>query len=109
MSKFSVLLFASVLSSMAACGYINGKGDADKFAEQFIDDNFPGAVATSHQCQSRDTDGNGYVTCSVSVQWDASSPRREVVPLECAVNRAGNGCNNEGCRPLAVFGRSGRQ
>jgi hypothetical protein len=93
---------------MAACSYVNGQGDAKKFAERFIADNFHDAAATSYQCQSRDTDENGYVTCSVTVQWSADDPAREMIPLECAVNRTGSGCSNEGCRPMVAFGRPGR-
>lgn len=106
-SRFSITLAAAVLMSIAACSYYNGRGDAEEFARRFVADNFVGAHDVSTQCQGRDTDDNGYVTCSVTVQWDKDDSRREMIPLECAVNRVGSGCSNEGCRPLATFGRSG--
>ena len=107
--KFSATIAAAVLASMAACSYMNGRGDAKKFAEEFIAQNFADAAATHYQCQSRDTDGNDYVTCSVTVQWDPTDSAREIIPLECAVNRTGNGCNNDGCRPLVTFARPSRR
>jgi hypothetical protein len=102
---FSVVTALGVVGSMVACSYIAGSGDADKFAEDWSRVNTFGAADVSHQCQTRDTDGNGYVSCTVSVQWERGNPRREMIPIECAVNRVGNGCNVEGCRPLAAFGR----
>lgn len=86
----------------AACPYVNGRGDANKFAAAWISENLPDATRTSHTCQSRDTDNNGYVTCTVSATFIGDT-RPEIIPLECGVNRVGTGCNVEGCRPLATF------
>lgn len=100
MNKFSVFLAFCIVASIAACSIINGQGDAKKFAEQFAQENYGRAAHYSINCQTRDTDDNGYVTCSISVQWDNENPRRELIPIECSVNRTGSGCNNEGCRPM---------
>lgn len=96
-----------VLISLAACSYINGKGDAEKFVEQFKATHLAEAKHVTHHCQGRDTDENGYVSCTLTVDWGIQGERPEIIPIECAVNRAGNGCSNEGCRPLATFGRRG--
>ncbi len=97
-------LLISCLLSVAACSYINGKGDAEEFAATFQHEHFANAKTVSHTCQSRDTDNNNYVSCTFTVDWGIAENPPEIIPVECAVNRVGNGCSNEGCRPLAAFG-----
>lgn len=98
-----------VIATLVACSYANGKGDAEKFIASFVQEHMAGAKSVHHTCQTRDTDDNGYVSCTLTVDWGVEGERPEIVPLECAVNRFGSGCNNEGCRPLAAFGRPGRK
>lgn len=99
MKRLNLVAF---IVAFAACSYINGKGDAEESAAAWVRDNLPGATFSNHECQDRDTDDNGYVSCTVSVRWE-NDPGIEIIPIECSVNRAGNGCGNKGCRPLATF------
>lgn len=97
--------FAIVIASLVVgCSYINGQGDAEKFVEQFKSAHMSAAKSVTHTCQTRDTDDNGYVSCTVTVDWGIANERPEIVPIECAVNKVGSGCNVEGCRPLSAFG-----
>jgi hypothetical protein len=98
---------AFVILTVAACSYVNGKGDAEKFVEDFTTTHLADAKTVTHHCQGRDTDENDYISCTLTVNWGIAGERPEIIPIECAVNRAGNGCSNEGCRPLATFGRRG--
>lgn len=41
---------AIVLSCVAACSYINGKGDGEKFVEQFKATHLSGAKTVTHHC-----------------------------------------------------------
>lgn len=100
MLRYAVVAIFCILG----CSYMNGKGDAEKFVEQFKRTHLASAKTVTHHCQGRDTDDNGYVACTLTVDWGIANERPEIVPIECAVNRTGSGCNNEGCRPLATFG-----
>lgn len=92
-----------VLMGLVGCSYISGKGDADKFADEWAATNLDGAEDVAHTYQSRDNDDNGYVTCTISARWPGSS-ERQIIPVECGVNRTFTGCQVEGCRPLTPLG-----
>jgi hypothetical protein len=97
-------LTTAVLAAFIGCNYINGKGDADKFADEWAAANLDGATDVRHTCQSIDSDDNGYVTCTVSVTWPGSS-ERQIIPVECGVNRATTGCDIQGCKPMMPYSR----
>lgn len=77
-----------VIGIFAFGAYIAGKGDADHAAQQWVDRWAPGAA---FECQSRDTNDDGYVTCTVKQDDQLES-------IECGVDRWYHGWQTEGCR-----------
>lgn len=98
MKKSTKYVWAITLVGFAGCNHLAGKGDAEQFAAAWVEQNLVGAKATHAECQSIDSDDNGYVTCTASATWPEG---REIYPIECGVNRWHTGCNIQGCRPLA--------
>lgn len=66
------------------------KAEAQQYGKEMFGDSYQGV-----SCASADTDGDGYVTCSISVKQPNGT--LEVVGIECA--GAWNINNNKGCRP----------
>lgn len=93
-----VLLATVAFGGLVAGGsYMAGKGDAEAFAREWSTRFRPGSDV---ECQGRDTDSNGYVTCTVSYEQDG---RTEVEPIECGVNRWYHGLDVTGCNPLVYI------
>lgn len=92
---FSILAIASVvlgfLVPLIGSGESN-KRHAEEEARTFAADLYPGQ---NHRvsCMSTDTDGNGYVSCTLIV-------REQPIPIECA-NRYSI-TRNTGCRPMRI-------
>lgn len=85
--------------------YLAGQGDGLKFAREWVLRYRPGW--TVGECQPRDTDDNGYVTCTLvppSGDPDGDDPE----PIECGVNRWYHGLNVTGCKPV-FYQRGGRR
>lgn len=82
-----------------AAPHIAGQGDAPRFAAQWRDRWKPGAEL---ECQPRDTDNNGYLTCTVGTPGTD-----DLTAIECGVNRWYHGLNVTDCRLMRGF--SGRQ
>lgn len=102
-------LTLAVLASIAACGYFNGQGDAEKYAKEWVDTNLQGAKHTSFTCTGRDTDDNGYVSCTASAMWEGET-RPDIIPLECATGKStGGGCGSSGCKALPTFQNNRRR
>lgn len=72
-----------------------GPGDAHKFAQEWVDKWHPNDSAQI-ECQGRDTDDNGYVTCTVG--WKDPDGATQLEAIECGVNRWFHGYNITGCR-----------
>ena len=85
---------------LIAGSYIAGQGDAPRAAHAW------GAKFrkgwTVGECQPRDTDDNGYITCTLIGPDEGDDPE----PIECGVNRWYHGLNVEGCKPV-FYSRGG--
>lgn len=92
-------LFAIVIGVLTGCSYMNGKGHADEYARDWVATNIPANLHPRFQCMTRDTDDNGYVSCTVTYDVPTDGTV-EMLPIECGVNEVGTGCGNEGCKPL---------
>lgn len=77
---------------------IAGKGDSERFADEWVKRWRPGAVV---ECQARDSDDNGYNTCTVG--WTDDAGVSHVDAIECGINRWYQGFNVTGCRPMKGY------
>jgi hypothetical protein len=101
------VILAVTIGGLTGCSYMNGKGDADEYAQTWVTQNIPANLKPRFQCMSRDTDDNGYVSCTVS--YDTPDGTIEMLPIECGVNKVGTGCGNEGCKPMMPVRLPGRR
>lgn len=88
----AVVGLAAVIILVVGGSFWAGAGDAPASAEAWVKEWRPGAKV---ECQKRDTDGNGYVSCTVGFERNGE---REVESIECGVNRWYHGFNTSGCR-----------
>lgn len=79
------LLFL-LIATVASC---RGVGEAENSAKSFADRRFEGHKGV--ECMDRDTDGDGYVSCTVFMPNDA-------IAIECATENLRAGCSSSGCR-----------
>lgn len=69
------------------------KGYAESQAKQYAQS--LGMKGATVNCVNMDTDGDGYVSCTIATP--GPDGKMDLQPVECAANQ--NGCNrNEGCR-----------
>lgn len=78
-----------LVTVLASC---RGVGEAENSAKAFADRRFENS--TGVECMERDSDGDGYVSCTIFLPDDA-------VGIECATENLHAGCNNSGCRMAA--------
>lgn len=93
-SVFVVFVFVAFIGAVVTGGcrsVIQDPEDAKAAARQWAQEMWPGHKP-GVSCAARDTDGDGYVGCSVT------DPRGNVVALECAAALTWN----EGCKPVVV-------
>jgi hypothetical protein len=92
-------VIALVLGCVILVGgrYFAGQGDALDTAHAWTAKWRPGATV---ECQTLDTDGNGYVSCTVG------TPDGEIDAIECGVNRWYNGWRTTGCRLMKGYSGS---
>lgn len=81
--KGAIVAMALVIG---ACGLGEAKVSAEKFAEQHFQDD-----VQSVTCMTRDSDGDGYVSCTVFLKSTPTQP----MAIECATGIMS--CNS-GCR-----------
>lgn len=84
LTLFAALVLASS-SILTACGV----GEAKNSAKSFASRNFKNH--TGVECMSRDSDGDGYASCTIFLPNDA-------IAIECATEKLTTGCGNTGCR-----------
>lgn len=90
----SLIGSVSVAAALAAAGaYIAGQGDAPLFAKSWAEKHRPGWSVG--ECQSRDTNDDGYITCTLD-----GPPGSDPEPIECGVNRWYHGYRVSGCKPV---------
>jgi hypothetical protein len=75
--------------------------NADDLAHQWIQEVFPPEEARTARvsCQSTDSDGNGYVSCTLNITREGEE---QLVPIECHAYVMIN--LGDTCRPLVPFG-----
>lgn len=95
------IVLAILLGATLAIGgsYFAGRGDAAESAKAWVAKWRPGA---SIECQARDTDGNGYVSCTVG------GDGAPIEAIECGVNRWYHGFQTRGCRLMKGYAGSQR-
>lgn len=80
------------LGSIPACGsYLAGQGGAPAAARAWVDRNRPSWYVS--ECQPRDTNRDGYVTCTIV------GPGEAIDAIECGVDRWFHGFGVSGCKP----------
>lgn len=80
------------LGSIPTCGsYLAGQGGAPTAARAWVERNRPSWRWS--ECQPHDTNGDGYVTCTIIGPGDA------VDAIECGVDRWFHGFGVSGCKP----------
>lgn len=80
------------LGAIPACGsYLAGQGGAPTAARAWVERNRPSWRWS--ECQPHDTNGDGYVTCTIIGPGDA------VDAIECGVDRWFHGFGVSGCKP----------
>ena len=79
---------------------------ANELAEQWIDEVFPAEEArTAHaSCQATDSDGNGYVSCTLNMTRNGEE---QLIPIECHAYVMVN--FGDTCRPLVPLTMGGRR
>jgi len=70
---------------------------ADELAAQWVQQVFPPAEAQTARvvCQATDSDGNGYVSCTLNIQRNGEE---QLIPIECHAYVMAN--FGDTCRPL---------
>lgn len=104
MKKITTIVAIAVLT--AGCTYIAGSGEAPQAARDWADEHVVAGrsgLRVSTSCTGRDTDNDGYVSCTLTVV-DASTQDEHQWPtethtLECGVNHPLSGCATTGCKP----------
>lgn len=89
-------IFVLALLVTASCGIGEAKKSADAYAQR----NW-GEDVKSVECMTKDSDSDGYVSCTVLLKSAPAQP----VPIECGTER-GMSCNS-GCR--VATGNSAKQ
>ena len=89
---FNRIAMTLALVALLGCQYPE-RGYAEKQAKEYATD--LGLEVKAARCTNMDTDGDGYVSCTLSVTDKEGKDRLEAI--ECAA--FANGCSmNEGCR-----------
>ena len=83
MKKIILFVLISVVASCRGPG--KSEASAKSFAERRFENN------TGVECLDRDTDGDGYVSCTIFLPNDA-------IAIECATENHVLGCSSSGCR-----------
>lgn len=80
----------ALIAFLASCSH--SVGDAPKDAKRFAFAHYDNVKSVA--CMAQDSDGNGYVSCTIFL------PDNETAPIECATgNVFADGCGgNKGCR-----------
>lgn len=79
-----------LLSILAGAMNNNNSGQAEHDAKAFVTKMY-GATNANASCMDRDTDNNGYVSCTVV--YDKANGEQVAMPLECGANFSWNtGC-----------------
>ncbi len=70
---------------------------ANELAEEWVGEVFPPAEARSARvtCQATDSDGNGYVSCTLNIERNGEE---QLIPIECHAYLVAN--FGDTCRPL---------
>lgn len=84
--SLGIAVIVNVVSDLTGVSHSKAVREAQDWAELM------GYTVKGTTCSARDTDGDGYVSCSVLVTNE--SGRSDVVPLECAAAAT----FNDGCR-----------
>lgn len=88
-----IFTMATLMLFGVSCSQCGGSGDAPASARKWAEAHYAGKY-TSVECLPRDTDGDGYVSCTVFFKKAG-----DVIGLECATGRInGDGCSQKGCR-----------
>ena len=95
-------ILAAILGGFVFRGCASSKGSAEEEARAYAQS--MGLKLQGVDCMNRDTDGDGYVSCSLSVIGKDGTTSIE--PLECAARWS---WNNDGCKvPVMRVQRRGR-
>jgi flagellar basal body-associated protein FliL len=77
--------FLLTLAALTLCGCSAVIGadtaEAESYAQEFVAKNFPQANVQNLECQNADSDGDGYVSCTVSLKEGAKT---RLQAIECA-------------------------
>ncbi|KKW45620.1 MAG: hypothetical protein UY96_C0017G0021 [Parcubacteria group bacterium GW2011_GWB1_56_8] len=84
------LLAVIALLTLAACA---NTSKAENLAREYATANYPGHEIVNVSCQNTDSDGDGYVSCNLSLR----TPKDEILtpPIECSggwIQLFANGC-----------------
>ncbi len=91
------ILSAIACGNLANCSGVNAQGDATASMRQYMTNMYRAPTARI-QCVGRDSDGDGYVSCSGA--YEDAEGKTQVVNVECAY------WISEGCRlPKVGFRR----
>jgi prepilin-type N-terminal cleavage/methylation domain-containing protein len=84
-------ILVAILGGFAFRGCASSKGTAEEEARAYAQS--MGMKIEGVSCMNRDTDGDGYVSCSLSVV--GQDGKKTIEPLECAARWS---WNNDGCK-----------
>lgn len=98
---FGVVALLSGMSFLYFRSFWAGQGHAVEHAKIWSEKWRPGS---SVECQSYDTDGNRYISCTVG--WKKADGATDVEAIECGVDLWFYGWRSEGCRLMKGFSGS---
>lgn len=95
----AILTILTMIITRGGCGCASSREEAEVEARQYAHD--LGFEVKGISCANRDTDGDGYVSCTLSVTKDG---KETIQPIECAARYT---YNNNGCRipKMNTYGR----
>lgn len=81
-----------VVTLAAGKSYFFDERNAEKELREYIAKMYADKIVLGQDCVGRDTDGDGYVSCSARVRGRDEKALEETLSLECASDFTNSGC-----------------
>ena len=96
--------FLAAMAFTLSFGCTANVAKGEKLANDWAAANFPNSTVNNVQCQGVDSDGDGYISCNVSLTNNKTGVT-SVPPLECSGGHTQGCSGHNGCRaPKAARG-----
>lgn len=85
-------VIVTVIVLAAGKSYFFDERNAEKELREYVAKMYADKIVLGQDCVGRDTDGDGYVSCSARVRGRDEKALEETLALECAAAFTNSGC-----------------